>query len=181
MAYDGLRDLLADYNLKLNVRWENRAVRLSVVPNVDYTETPIDGDTANLTVEQYTQKTNHLICLGKGELTEREVFHLYVDQFGRIGDVQYYFGTDEFAATYENTNAETSEDLRNDAIKRLKELRKNDKAEIILPTSADVTYDIGDLVGASDVASGVSVVANVSKKIVKIKNGAISTEYKTGG
>ena len=60
------------------------------------------------------------------------------------------------------------------------ELRNDDKAEIALLESEGLSYDIGDIVGATEVKSGVSVSAAVSQKIVKIKNGVVSTEYKTG-
>ena len=176
-GYDGIRAMLAANGAKLKIAWKDRAVRLSAVPIVDYTETPVDGDEAVLSVEQHKAKVNHLICLGAGNLAEREVIHLYADQYGNIGDVQYYTGLDEVSETYDNSN---SEDLRSDGIKRFKELLDTDKAEISLPEDGDPTYDIGDIVGATDVHSGVSASAAVSKKIVRINNGVVSTEYKTG-
>lgn len=176
-GYDGIRAMLAANGAKLKIMWKDRAVLLYAVPIVDYTESPIDGDTADLTVEQHEKKVNHLVCLGRGELSEREVVHLYVDQLGNIGNTQYYTGLDEIADVYDNSN---SEDLTSDGIKKLKELRDNDKAEMDLNESESPAYDIGDIVGAMDVKSGVSVAAAVSQKIVRISNGAISTEYKTG-
>ena len=177
-GYDGIVDMLADNGGKLKIAWKDRAVYLSAEPIADYTESPLDGDIATLTVEQNKDKVNHLICLGKGDLAAREVIHLYVDQFGRIGDVQYYTGLAEIVETYENSN---SEDLRNDGIKKFKELRNIDKAEIDLSETDGLAYDIGDVVGAKEYKSGVSVSARVTQKIVKIFNGVVSTEYKTSG
>lgn len=176
-GYDGIADMLSDHGLKLKMMWKNQTVELSAVPIDDYSKNPIDGDTTTVTVEQHEKKVNHLVCLGKGELAEREVIHLYVDQNGNIGDTQYYTGVDEVTDKYENSN---TEDLRSDAVKRFKELRDNDKAEITLPENNVLTYDIGDIVEASDVKTGVSATASVTQKIVRISNGAISTEYKTG-
>ena len=176
-GYDGICDMLGDNGAKLKIEWVNRAVRLSAVPVADYTETPADSDTASLNVEKYSKKVNHLVCLGKGELTEREVIHLYADQFGNIGDEQYYFGLDEIEETYDNAN---SEDLRADGISYFKSLRNNDKAEISLKETNAKPYDIGDIVGASEIRTGITVAAIVTQKIIKIKNGVISTEYKTG-
>lgn len=177
-GYDGIRAMLASVKAKLKIAWKDRVVRLSAVPIADYTDSPVDGDIATLTVEQHSQKVNHLICLGKGDLAEREVIHLYVDQFGRIGDVQYYTGLAEIVDTYENSN---TDDLRGDGIKRFTELRSTDKAEIALPETEGLVYDIGDIVGATEYKSGVKVAETVTQKIVKIKNGVVSTEYKTGG
>lgn len=181
MGYSGLMAMLSANNAKLKITWEDRAVQLSAVPIVDYTEAPVDGDIATLTVEQHRQKVNHLICLGRGNLAEREVIHLYMDQFGKIGDVQYYTGLDEVTDTYEHSNAESSEDLRKSGIERLTDLRKIDKAEMDIPETEGLTYDIGDLVGATDIKSGVKVAETVKQKIIRINNGTINTEYKTGG
>lgn len=177
-GYDGIRAMLAANGAKLKMSWEGRSVRLSAEPVTDYTKYPVDGDTAMLTVERHEKKVNHLICLGKGDLAEREVIHLYVDQFGRIGDVQYYTGLEEITDTYDNSN---SDDLRNDGIERLKELRSTDNAEIAIPETEGLSYDIGDIVGAEERKSGIKVSETVTQKIVTINNGVISTEYKTGG
>lgn len=176
-GYDGIRDMLGDNGAKLKIEWVNRAVQLSAVPVADYTNAPADSDTASINVEKYSKKVNHLVCLGQGNLTEREVIHLYADQFGNIGDTQYYFGLDEIAEPYENAN---SEDLRQDGISHFKSLRNNDKAELSLKDANAMPYDIGDIVGASEIRTGITVTAVVTQKIIKIKNGVISTEYKTG-
>lgn len=176
-AYDGIQAMLKKNGAKLKIAWEDSAVHLSAVPVVDYTDDPVDGDMATLNVELNKHKVNHLICLGKGDLAEREVIHLYVDQFGRIGDVQYYTGLDEITDTYDYS---LSEDLKEDGIKHLTELQNEDKAEIDLLETEGLSYDIGDLVGATEYKSGVSVSAAVTQKIVKINNGVVSTEYKTG-
>ena len=175
--YDGIADMLADNGAKLKIVWKNQAVELSAIPIDDYTKAPIDGDIATLTVEQHEKKVNHLVCLGRGELSDREIIHLYADQNGEISETQYYTGLEEVADTYDNSN---SEDLRSDGVKRFKELRDNDKAEITLPENDELAYDIGDIVEASDVQTGVAATASVTQKIVRINNGAISTEYKTG-
>jgi hypothetical protein len=179
-AYDGIRAMLNSAGAKLRIAWVGRKIRLSAVPIVDYTRAPVDGDMAVLTVEQYRQKVNHMVCLGKGELSERDVIHLYVDQFGRVGDTQYYTGLDEITDIYENTNAESHDALRTDGVAKLTAAWNADKAEISISESADVVYDIGDIVGASDIMSGVSVAETVTQKIVKISGGVASIEYKTG-
>lgn len=179
-AYDGIRAMLADVGAKLKIVWQDRAVYLSAEHITDYTSNPVDGDTASITVEQHGKKVNHLICLGKGDLAEREVIHLYADASGNISETQYYTGIDEIAAVYDYSNVESSAELRSSGKSRLKELRDSDTAEICLFES-DQVYDIGDIVGATDINTGVSVAAAVSQKIVRIENGAVNTEYQTGG
>lgn len=176
-GYDGITKMLASSGAKLKVEWKDKKVLLTAVPIVDYTTAPVDGDSAVLTVEKHEKKVNHLICLGRGELAEREVIRLYSDADGNVGDTQYFTGLDEVTDTYDNSN---SEDLRTDGIRKFKELLASDKAEISLLEDGVAEYDIGDIVGAMDIESGVTVSATVSQKIVRISNGAVSTEYKTG-
>lgn len=180
-GYDGIRAMLSSVNAKLHIEWKGRKVYLSAVPIADYTEAPIDGDIATLTVEKQTQKVNHLICLGKGDLAAREVIHLYSDASGNIGTVQYFSGLEEITDTYEYTNAESSEDLRKNGIKKLQELRNKDKASIALLELEGLSYDIGDIVGATEYRTNVNVTESVTQKIVKINNGVIDLNYKTGG
>lgn len=182
-GYDGIRAMLAKNGAKLKIKWdaESKRVMLSAVPLVDYSADPVDGDMATLSVERNEAKVNHLICLGRGELAEREVLHLYADQNGNIGETQFYTGVDEIVDIYENTAVETVEELRVGGVSRLEELRNNDKAEMDLTETESPLYDIGDIVGTTDIDSGISISAAVMQKIVKIENGAIRTEYKTGG
>lgn len=182
-AYDGVRAMLSKHGAKLKVEWnaETKKVRLSAVPLVDYSTDPVDGDTATLSVERHEAKVNHLICLGRGELSEREVLHLYADQNGNIGETQFYTGVDEVVDIYENTAVASVEELRSGGVARFEELRNTDKAEMDLMETKTPLYDIGDIVGATDIVSNISISAPVTQKIVKIENGAIRTEYKTGG
>ena len=179
-GYDGIRALMASAGAKLMMAWEGRSVRLYAVPIVDYSDVPVDDDEAVLTVEQHDDKVNHLVCLGQGELADRTVVDLYVDRFGRIGSTQYYKGLDEIEDVYDNSNAESAAELRTEGIERLKALRDNDKAEISAGDSLERVYDIGDIVGAKDLHSGISASATVTQKIVKISNGAVTIEYKIG-
>lgn len=180
-GYDGIKKMLLSVNAKLKISWSNRMVQISAVTITDYSKSPVDDDVAILTAEQHEKKVNHLICLGRGELANREVIHLYVDQFGQIIDTPYYTGLDEIVDVYDNNNAESSDELRTEGIKRLEELRDNDKSEISIIENNDIIYDIGDIVGASIISSGISASSTVSQKIIKINNGVIHTEYQVGG
>lgn len=177
-GYDGIKAMLADNGAKLKIFWQNRSVYLSAEPIADYTKTPVDGEEVIIKVEKHGKKVNHLICLGRGELSDREVVHLYADQNGNISETQYFTGLDELSEVYDNSN---SEDLRSDGIKKFKELRENDKAELDITENESSRYDIGDIIGAIEVVTGISVVSAVTQKTVKIDNGVVSTEYKTGG
>lgn len=113
--------------------------------------------------------------MGSGQLSEREVIHLYVNNQNEIVETQYYSGMDEYSETYDNSN---SEDLRKDGESRLKELIAVDSAEVSLNEDASVLYDVGDIIGACDNKSGIRVTKNISQKIIRITNNVITVEYK---
>jgi hypothetical protein len=159
-AYDGIRAMLASCSAKLKMRWTTPSLVLYAEPIVDYTDQPVDGDEAILTVERYGSKVNHLICLGAGELAARDVIHLYVDQFGRIGDAQYYTGLAEVVDVYDFTGANSLEELRTNGVKQLdgsvKPLSVKQVAELLGHTTSEITElyyvkrDTTRLVGLTD-------------------------------
>jgi hypothetical protein len=178
-GYDGMRALLASQSAKLKMAWAGDSLELYAEPIVDYTDQPVDGEEASLTVERYGSKVNHLICLGSGELAARDVIHLYVDQFGRVGNVQYYTGLAEVVGIYDYPNANSREELRTNGVKQLEALRNIDKISVTAYEDVGLVYDIGDIIGGTDTSTGNTAKAAVAQKVVKIKNGAVSINYKT--
>lgn len=168
-----------DYRLSLELR-EGR-VRVGAVHIRDLTDSVQyeTGDKVNLTVEVNRGGVNHLICLGQGELTEREVVHLYCTKTGAITELeQYYTGIDEIVEVYENTGAQTREELKQGGFERLVE-RKNTQSFKVDVEDMDV--QIGDVVGGVEQITGIRVSAAVSSIILKIdKSGGIKIEYKVG-
>ena len=180
-GYDGLRAMLGSVSAKLKMAWSGTAMELYAEPIVDYTDQPVDGDEATLTVERYGDKVNHLLCLGSGNLAERMVLHLYVDQFGRIGSTQYYTGLQEITEIYDFSSAASIEELRENGVKQLEDLRNNDKVELTAYEGSGLEYDIGDIIGGTDTTTGNTASAVVTQKIVTINNGVVSINYKTSG
>jgi len=56
-----------------------------------------------------------------------------------------------------------------------------DSLEINFSDSSQDIFDVGDYIGAADSVTGISASHEVTKKIIKIKNGALSISYETGG
>lgn len=185
-AYDAIRKVFGEYGMKLKMRWMvDRRIHIEAVPAVDYTSLPIDGDMGFVSLETHETKANHLLCVWdkvkSGEVVKSfKMFHLYVDRWGRIGDVQDFTGVSEIVEMYESSK-DTEKKARKDAIEKFEELRETDKAEIRLPDAERYVFDVGDIVGAAHIELGAKVAAPVTQKIVKISNGTMETEYKVGG
>ena len=178
-GYDGIRKMLNSVNGKLVMSYNGTKVILSAVPIVDYTADGVfDSDILSFTVKKTSKKVNHLICLGKGELKDRIVLHLYADESGSISQTQTQTGLDEYSAVYDNPNAESIEKLREAGSEQLAELQKQDDLSVSLSEGEDV-FDVGDIVGAVDNVTGIAISVPISKKIISIQNDYLSAAYET--
>lgn len=179
-GYSGIRKMLKAFGAKLHISFEKGMVELSAVPLVDYSEDEqFDEDQIEFVITKHHKPINHVICLGQGELAEREVIHVYADEAGNISDVQVFTGLDEVTAKYNFSSVESSEELRQGGIDIIKESWASDEVSIDFDSDASV-YDIGDIVGAKELTTGIEVAANITKKIVKIQSENITISYKVG-
>ena len=179
-AYKGITDMLESVSGKMRIIFKNGKAIISAFPLVDYSESEqIDNDSIDFKVEKTYNTVNHLICLGKGELTERLIVHLYSDENGNISENQFFFGIDEITKTYEQTNEEEREKLIESGTEKLKEYNSGGKVDMDFDTVANI-YDVGDIVGAKEIITGVFVKEKIIKKIVTIEKGVAKIEYKVG-
>ena len=121
---------------------------------------------------------NHLICLGKGELKNRQVVHLYVQLDGSISQKKYYIGLAERTAVYDYSNAESIEDLTTKGEEQLATLMGR---KVMAMSVQDVDVQIGDIIGGRDYEKQIYMQKPVVQKIVKIEQGNLSIEYKVEG
>lgn len=178
-AYTAITKMLSNVSGKLNFAFRQGKVVLSACPVVDYSENE-QFDTSQVEMEIEVKHTvNHLICLGKGELADRQVVHLYTDGKGNVSETQTLFDLDEITAVYDYSNAESLEGLIEGGKAKLKEYAVTDIVRMDFDAE-EFIYDIGDIVGAADVFTDISAKEKIVKKIVTIKNGLVNIEYKVG-
>lgn len=177
-GYDGIRQMLKSVSAKLRVVYSGGSAVLSAAPIVDYTQDGLDSDQLALKVKKTANKVNHLICLGSGELANRTVVHLYADASGNISQTQTFTGTAEYTAVYDYSNAEDTAELIKGGTERLKELLQQDDLTVDV-NEVDDPYDVGDIVGASDDVTGVTIAVPITKKIIRVQNGIVSVDLET--
>lgn len=179
-GYTGIRKMLKAFDAKLNMSFRNGFVGLSAKPIVDYSkDEQFDTDQIDFTIRKKGNPLNHVICLGKGDLAEREVIHVYADSSGKISATQVLTGIAEVADTYDNANAESTEELRQGGIDMIEESWNSDEIDFNFESDAE-SYDVGDIIGAKEYVSGVEVRAEITKKIVTINNNSTTISYKVG-
>ena len=178
-GYNGIAKMLKSVGARLEVNFLNGKVVLSAVAIKDYTTNEeFDSSQIDFSIETNQSPVNHLICLGSGELADRQVYHVYVDEFGNISDTQHYTGLEEVVEVYDYPNAESLDELKNSGKERLQELSAN--GTIKLSLDAKQNYAVGDIVGGRENITKIAVKQAITKKIVTIKKGILSIQYEVG-
>lgn len=183
----GINKMLKSVGYRLKIRYVQQErgqpgyVELSSAPIVDYSEQiELSQDSQlNFTFKNVKNGVNHLICLGKGELQERQVIDLYVQEDGSIGKEPYYTGIREIAATYEDTSSETDE-LEEKGREKLLELM-NSTSFAMDVESLDMDVEVGDIIGGRDYLTGMYAKKPIVKKIYRVEDGKTSLEYEIEG
>lgn len=179
-GYFTILSMLAASSAKLKMTYENGMVVLSAKDIADYSQQDeLDTTTqVSITIDQDFLPVNHLVCLGEGELKNRTVVHFYADANGTVSTTQSLFGSDENTLIYDYTNADRTE-LTEKGKEKLQELQNCNTVKADIPEGR--VLDIGDVVGAIDPITGISVSTNVTYKTVVISsNGIVSVAYKVG-
>lgn len=183
---DGLTKMLKSkgYRLQLTFRREQNEpgyLYIEAVPIVDYSNRiELSRDCQmNYTMDDKRDGVNHLIVTGKGELQDRNVFHLYVQKNGSIGKTQYYTGLQEIAEVYENTSTETDE-LEETSREKLQELmnKKTFKMDV---AALGIDVNIGDIVGGRDYLTGMCMAKPVENITYELIDDVESKTYKLEG
>lgn len=179
-GYDGIMKMLKSFGAKLNMSFKDGFVELSAKPFVDYSkDEQFDNDQISFNIKKVGNPLNHVICLGKGELSEREVIHVYADENGNISEAQVFTGLQEVCDTYENVNAEDTDALKQGGIEMILKSWNSNELKYDFD-SDDESFDIGDVVGAFEEVTGTEVNAEITKKIVTINNNTTKISYKVG-
>lgn len=176
--YSGIKKCVNQHGKELGITYHDKYVKLSFYDTVDYSDSvEYTQDNLNFTIKKTYGTVNHLICLGQGELKERQVVHLYVDRKGNLCDTQRIFGMDEIVEVYENTGAGSIDELKSGGIIRLKELSNQDSFSVTVP---DIALKIGDIIGGYETITNTYVAREIVNIIARITEHSVDIEYKVG-
>ncbi|MGG7079971.1 hypothetical protein ACJ41I_01550 [Bifidobacterium catenulatum] len=177
-AYTGLRTLLASCGRRLDFKASGNKILLGVVP-VQTVANTIDSDLVDFKAETNRRAVNHLIGLGSQELKNRLVVNYFADATGVVSQTQTLVGADEVCATYDYSNADLST-LQSETKKHLQELQTGGSVEVTLSDEVGDGLRVDDKIVAADQSSGVNVTAVVTKRIVKIDSGILTSTFEVG-
>ena len=177
-AYTGLRTLLASCGRRLDFKASGNKILLGIVP-VQTVANTIDSDLVDFKAETNRRAVNHLIGLGSQELKNRLVVNYFADATGVVSQTQTLVGADEVCATYDYSNADLST-LQSETKKHLQELQTGGSVEVTLSDEVGDGLRVDDKIVAADQSSGVNVTAVVTKRIVKIDSGILTSTFEVG-
>lgn len=179
---EAIEKTLSKAGLKLRVsfdRYSHSAV-CSAVPRFLLNKELSNDYGYSLQAKDIDNGYNHCICLGQGELENRRVINLYLLKNGTVtqdesvaiddGNVSVHRRT----TIYENTNAENDDELIKGGTEKLS------MGEKVLEISKISDVDIGDLVNAKEVITGIEMQKVINEKIFKGFIDKIEIENKVG-
>lgn len=175
---EGLTDLCEENGYKLVIRAykdDTVKVELKAVPVVTISGAYNEDNRLSLTFADDQMGINHLICMGSGELRNRQRVDLYVQADGSIGATKYHSGRWEREQYFDYPNAESLAELEKQGRKRLKEVMSRKSLQV--NRIQDVSMDIGDIVNGRHIVSGVQVSAPIDRKSFSYSGGVMRLEY----
>lgn len=168
-TFEGMDDLLrfVQSNLRSKLVYNEGIIDLSVIEARDRTdliEVSQDyNDKVQMSITYDGDTPRRLICLGKGELKDREVVNFYADENWNIT-------TTPIAGAYPTQvyDYSGSEDLSYDGRKKFQEIINNHRQFDIGISGIDV--QLSDIIGAKDYLTGQVVTAEISGIIWRVSN-----------
>lgn len=185
-ALSGFAKMLKRKGARINIEVkqggsnEPFSVVLSAVPTQNLSEEIEYSQDSKIAInlKESRRGINHLICLGKGELKDRQVVHLYAQLDGSISQTKYYTGLKERTATYELSYAEDINELIKSGTDHLKEIMGTKTMSMSVQ---DTELQIGDIIAGRDYETGLYLQKPVVQKIVRMESGTATVEYKVEG
>lgn len=176
----------ANISSRLDIKFYEGKVHLQAIPIVDLSDLLLYDNSYGLSMiaETPAKQYNHILCLGKGELTQRLRVNLFLNkknEWTTNESESYYIGLDRKTYVYENTNTDDSATIIKDAIEKVKDI--NGTSSLSISFKSD-NAELFDVVGSKEEITGIEFKESITSKILKgTLNGAltnINISYKVG-
>ena len=171
--------MLKSIGYRLNLTAHSGIVTLEAVEIQDLSDQLEYSQDSNIgfRIKQDKGGINHLVCLGAGELEDRDVINLYLQSNGTIGYTQYYTGLSERAAVYDYPNVESIEELEKGGRERFADLRDANMMEM---TIENIDVSLGDIIGGRERITGIEMKKPITRMIVQGDEFSTDINYKVG-
>lgn len=175
----------ADIKSRLDISFHDGQVHLQAIPIVDISELLQYDKSYGITMIAQTQSNqyNHILALGKGELTERLRVNLYLqdDNSWTTQENSTYSNFKRITYKYDNSSEDDESKLIEGAIEAVEKANGTSNLDV---TFASDNADLFDIVGAKEDITQLSFKEQITKKILKVTISGIiancSYTYKVG-
>lgn len=184
---EAIEKTLSDANLKLQIAFDvaTKKAIVKATPIVTYDLIEVSNDYGvSFIAKDVKDGYNHCICLGKGELLEREVVHVYklsdgtFTQDKSIALSDGISGLNDRCIVYDFSSAEDTQTLIDGGIKTINEKGDTKSLEI---NNITILVDIGDIVGGRERLTNIYMQKSIVARIYKGYANNLSIENKIGG
>lgn len=162
--YEALGRIAAQFGKRLDISKRSGLCTVGIA-DVDQHTGGVGSDLP-LIINRNHRQVNHLVLLGKGELSARLVRDVYADERGNVSTTQKLFGLDEIAEVYETSSQEDASKLLEDGIDKLKDRQQQNEVVVYVPPGE--TYHIGDMVRGVAPELGISAQSEIVKQVVTV-------------
>ena len=167
-VHEGATNLVKDYDTSLRMKFAfdeaTLKAKLSIAPTTDRTnliEISQDyDDKVRLSITRDGSTPKHVICMGQGELAQRDIVHLYADDDWNVS-------TTAISGAYpvDTYDYSGSESLQTDGIKHFRELiAQHEQIEVMV---SGIELNLGDIIAAREILTGEYVTAEITKIVWK--------------
>lgn len=157
--------------------------KISAKESIDYTSemyADMDCDMEIQSQLNYSNERKYCICLGRGELEEREIVILKVNENGKIVETDPFYDSPHFLSNtiiYDYSSAETRADLVTGGQQRLLE-EYSKVAQNTFVIGDDTEYFLGDRIGGYNEVTQIEGTSTIVKKELTIDSNGERIEYK---
>ena len=174
--------MLNDSNARLNLVFSNGVVTLSAVAISDLSNDSEFSQDYSAKLETSVDDKlayNHIIALGSGELTARQVVELYRQIDGTVNTSPLPSDINDRQIVLDYPNAESLAALTASATDKLNiDYLSVNEVKIDLTESAGLS--LGDIVGGRDYVTGLSIASQITQIIRTINSQGTTVQYKVG-
>lgn len=181
---DGLQRMLDKAGAKLIITQVDSGVNLEIKSITDLSDEIEFSEDYGVLIkidDDRSKNINHIVALGRGELTDRLVMQAWLLPEGAItydgSHPQRPTGESEYTKKVDYPNAEDENQLKEAIKKAFTESKATVKTEMDISKSA-ITGDLGDIVSSRDRLTGLVVTQSIDKIVLKISDtGRIEMRY----
>lgn len=164
---------------------ENKPIlyQVSAKKAVDYSNSTVinhDYDLEITSKSDSVDKKTYCICLGRGEMQDREIIILARNESGVISQVEPFYLAPDFLSNsifYDNANVENTDELIAGGIKYLEDNNEVNTISFEIINNSMEFY-LGDKIGGADEITGVKGVKEIIEKELTIDSDGERIEYR---